>query len=51
MPRKLEVEGSIPSRKRPKSLKLVVVALPLGAQNYGNSILGVACQCQDNGLV
>ena len=29
--------GSIPDRDRPKSLKLVVVAFPLGAQDYGNS--------------
>ena len=32
-----EVVGSIPGRNRPKSLKLVVVAFPLGAQEYGNS--------------
>ena len=32
-----EVVGSIPGRERPKSLKLVVVASPLGAQDDGNS--------------
>ena len=36
-PRKREVVGSVPSHDRPKSLKLVVVAFPLGAQDYGNS--------------
>ena len=36
-PREREVVGSIPGRDRPKSLKLVVVAFPLGAQDYGNS--------------
>ena len=29
--------GLIPGRDRPKSLKLVVVACPLGAQDYGNT--------------
>ena len=32
-----EVIGSIPSRDQPKSLKLVVVAYPPGAQDYGTS--------------
>ena len=36
-PREREVLDSIPGRDRPKSLKLVVVAFPLGAQDYGNS--------------
>ena len=36
-PREREVMGSIPGLKRPKSLKLVVVAFPLGTQDYGNS--------------
>ena len=31
------IVGSIPGRDRPKSLKLIVVAFPLGAQDYGNS--------------
>ena len=35
-PREWEVVGSIPDRGRPKSLKLVVVAFPLGAQDHGN---------------
>ena len=29
--------GPIPGSDRPKSLKLVVVAFPLGAHDYGNS--------------
>ena len=36
-PREQEVVGSIPGRDRPKSLKLVVVAFLLGAQDYGSS--------------
>ena len=36
-PHEQEVVGSIPGRDRPKSLKLVVVAAPLGAQDYGSS--------------
>ena len=40
--------GSIPDRDRPKSLKLVVVAFPLGAQDNGNSTI-LACQYQNNG--
>ena len=36
-PREREVVGSIPGRDGPKSLKLVVVAFSLGAQDYGNS--------------
>ena len=36
-PREREVMGSIPGRYRPKSLKLVVVAFPLGVQEYGKS--------------
>ena len=32
-----EVMGSIPGRDKPKSFKLVVVASPVGAQDYGNS--------------
>ena len=39
LPYEREVMGSIPVRDRPKSLKLVVVAFPLGAQDYGNSIM------------
>ena len=35
-PREWEVVGSILGRNRPKSLKPVVVAFPLGAQDYGN---------------
>ena len=31
-----EVMGSIPGCNRPKSFKLVVVALPFGIQEYGN---------------
>ena len=31
-----QVVDSTPCRDRPKSLKLVVVDLPLGAQGYGN---------------
>ena len=34
---RLKVVGSIPSRDRPKSLKVVVMAFPLGAQDYENS--------------
>ena len=37
LPCEREVVGSIPSRNRPKSLKLVAAAFPLGAQDYGNS--------------
>ena len=36
-PREREVVGSISNHNRPKSLKLVVVAFTLGAQDYGNS--------------
>ena len=36
-PREREVVGTIPGRHIPKSLTLVVVAFPLGAQDYGNS--------------
>ena len=36
-PREREVVGSIPGCDRLKSLKLVVVAFLLGAQDYGNS--------------
>ena len=42
--------GSITGRDKPKSLKLVVVASPLGAQVYGNSTT-TGRQCQGNGLV
>ena len=35
--RELEVMGLIRSRDRPKSLKLVVMSFPLGAQGYGNN--------------
>ena len=49
-PHEREVVGSIPSCDRPKSLKLVVVAFPLGVKEYGNS-LRLAHQSQDNGLV
>ena len=34
-PRDGEVAGSIPGRDRLKSLTLVVVAFPLGAEDYG----------------
>ena len=34
-----EVVGSIPGSDTPKSLKLVVVAFLLGAQDYGNSTM------------
>ena len=37
LPREREYVGSIPGRDRPKSLKVVVVASPLGAQDYWNS--------------
>ena len=37
--RELEVIGSIPGRDRPTSFKRVVVAFPLGAQDYGNSTM------------
>ena len=36
-PREWEVVGSIHGLDRLKSLKLVVAAFPLGAQDYGNS--------------
>ena len=36
-PHEREFVGSIPGRDTPKSLKLVVVAFPLGTQDYGNS--------------
>ena len=36
-PREQEVLGLIPGCKRPKFLKRVVVAFPLGAQGYQNS--------------
>ena len=32
-----KVMGSIPGSDRPKSLKLVVVAFPISAQDYGSS--------------
>ena len=35
-PREQEVVASIPGRDRPKSLKVVIVAFPLGAEDYGN---------------
>ena len=35
--REQEVVGSIPGHERQKSLKLVVLAFPLGAQDCGNS--------------
>ena len=38
-PSEREVVGSITGRDRPKSLKLFVVALHLGAQDYGNSTM------------
>ena len=37
LPRERKVVGLIPSRDRPKPLKLVLVAFPFGAQDYGNS--------------
>ena len=37
LPNEREFVGSIPGRDRPKLLKLVVVAFPLGAQDYGKS--------------
>ena len=37
MPCECEVVGLIPGHDRPKSLKLVVEASPLGVQEYGNS--------------
>ena len=37
-PHEREALGSIPGRNRPKSLRLLVVAFPLCAQDYGNSI-------------
>ena len=37
LPHEREIVGSIPGCDRPKSLKLVVVAFSLGAQDYGNS--------------
>ena len=39
LPREQEVVGLIPSLDRPKSLKLVVVVFPLGAQDYGYSTM------------
>ena len=36
-PNEWEVVGSIPGHNKPKSLKLLVVAFPLRAQDYGNS--------------
>ena len=36
-PHEQEVVGSIPGCNKPKSVKLVVVAFPLGAQDYWNS--------------
>ena len=39
LPREWEVVGSIRSRDRPKSLQLVVVAIPVGTQDYGNSTM------------
>ena len=48
--RKQEVVGSIPGRDRSKSLKMLAVAFPLGAQDYGNSTT-TGLQSQDNGLV
>ena len=38
-PREREVVGLIFGRNRPKSSKLVVVAFPLGVQDYGNSTM------------
>ena len=37
LPREREVVAWIPGPDRPKSLKLVVVAFPLGAQDYRNN--------------
>ena len=34
-----EWESWVQSRDRPKSLELVVVAFPLGTQDYGNSTM------------
>ena len=39
LPCEQQVMGSISGRDRPKSLKLVVMAFPLGAQDYGNSTM------------
>ena len=36
-PRERKVMGLIPRNDRPKSLKLVVVDFPLGAQDYKNN--------------
>ena len=47
LPREQEVVGLIPCHDRSKSFKLLVVALPLGAQDYGKSTMAG----QDNGLV
>ena len=38
-PHEWEVVGSIPGCDRPMSVKLVVVAFLLGAQDYGNSTM------------
>ena len=53
LPREPEVVGLTPSRDSAKSLKLFVLAFPLGAQDYRNSTttLRLASHCQDNGLV
>ena len=39
VPRERQVVGLIPSRNKPKSLKLVEVAFPFGAQDYGKSTM------------
>ena len=39
LPHEQEVVDSILSCDRPKSLKLVVLAFPLGAQDYGNGTM------------
>ena len=46
-PSEREVVGSIPGCNRPKFSRLVVVAFPLRAQDYGNSTR-TGRQCQDN---
>ena len=38
-PHKREVVGSIPGHDKTKPLKLVEMAFPLGAQDYGNSTM------------
>ena len=49
-PGERKVLGSIPVHKKPKSLKLVVVAFPLWLRIMGTA-LRLARQCQDNRLV